>query len=264
MSKSLLYTLFFLFCLAGLVIFFSGNTGLVVKMKINKNGKEFRNVYYLKKEKFKVVTENNSIIFSEGELSFLDTRKKRYWKGSTKDFNKAMLPSRLNSEIQFKAKNNYFTKSLRKQNQKALKEIVEGIAGSPKSGSTEPKIKITPNYNSIAGFVSRKYLIQQNDIVVEEVWIAENLKNYINYDLNLGLYNDFMESLLQHTESKLYLHLESFMEVVENGFPMRIIMYGSDSITQTEVEQLIKKKLSDSVFEVAEGYEQVDLSTLLN
>lgn len=233
-------------------------------MRINKNNKEFRNIYYLQKEKFKVVTENRSIIFSEGELSLLDTRKKLYWKGSIKAFNKAMLNSRMSSDIQFTAKNNYFKKSLKKKDHEALQKIVEGISGRHKNDIGNVEIKMTPNFNSIAGFVSRKYMIKQNNHVVEEIWVAENLKNYIHYDLNLDLYSDFMESLLQHTESKLYLHLESFMEVIENGFPMRIRMYGGEYVTETEVEQLIKKKLSDSVFEISKGYEQVDLSSLLN
>lgn len=264
MSKSLLYTLFFLFCLVGLIFLFSGNNGLVVKMRINKDGREFRNIYYLKKEKFKVVTENKSLIFSEGSLSLLDTRKKLYWSGSITDFNRTMFNSCLSSEIQYTARNNYFRKSLSRKNQIEFRKIIEEISGRPNEKVNKTEVKITPNYNSIAGFVSRKYLIKQNDKVVEEVWVAENLKNYINYDLNLDLYSDFMESLLQHTESKLYRHLESFMEIIENGFPMRIKMYGGNTVTHTEVEQLIKRDLSDSMFKVGKGYEKVELSTLLN
>ncbi|MDQ2177471.1 DUF4412 domain-containing protein [Marinifilum sp. D714] len=264
MNKLLLYTLLFLFCLIGVVIFFSRNDGLIVKMNINKNGTEFRNIYYLNKDKFKVVTENNSIIFSKGELSFLDTRKKRYWRGSIKEFNKCLLDFKLNSDIHLIARNNYFEKSLTKQELRNVKKIIEEISGKQNEQQTLREIKKTPNYSSIAGFASRKYLIKQNNKIVEEVWIAENLKNYINYDLNLDLYNDYMASLLQHTESKLYLHLESFMDLIENGFPMKIIMYGGNSITETEVKQLIKKKLSDSIFEVDKRYEKVELSILIN
>lgn len=264
MSKSLLYTLIFLLGLTGILILFSRNDGLVVKMNINKNGNKFRNIYYLNKDKFKVVTENNSIIFSKNELCLLDTRKKEYWKGSIKEFNKCLLNSRLDSDIQVVARNNSFEKSLKKQDFRNVKNIIEEISGKQNGAQQQSEIKITPNYSSIAGFASRKYLIKQNNRVVEEVWIAENLKNYINYDLNLDLYNDYMASLLQHTESKLYLHLESFMDLIENGFPMKITMYGENSVTETEVKQLIKKKLSDSMFEVGTGYEQVELSTLIN
>ncbi|NOU61487.1 DUF4412 domain-containing protein [Marinifilum caeruleilacunae] len=175
-----------------------------------------------------------------------------------------MLSSRLSADIQYTAQNNYFKKSLRKKDQEELQKIVEGISGKQNNVVPKTEIKMTPNYNSIAGFVSRKYLVKQNNKVVEEIWVAENLKNYIHYDLNLDLYSDFMESLLQHTESKLYLHLESFMEVIENGFPMRIRMYGGEHVTETEVEQLIKKKLSKSLFEIGDGYKQVELSTLLH
>lgn len=264
MSKSLLYTLIFLFCLIGIVIFFSRNDGLIVKMNINKNGTEFRNIYYLHNDKFKVVTENNSIIFSKDELSLLDTRKKKYWSGSIKEFNKCLLDSRFGSDIQVIAKNNYFEKSLKKLDLSNVKKILEEISGKQNEQQPLSEIKRTPDYCSIAGFASRKYLIKQNNKIVEEVWIAENLKHYINYDLNLDLYNDYMASLLQHTESKLYLHLELFMDVIENGFPMKITMYGGNSITQTEVKQLIKKKLSDSIFEVGNGYEKVELGILIN
>lgn len=264
MSKSLLYTLIFLLCLTGILILFSRNDGLIVKMNINKNGKKYRNIYYLNKDKFKVVTENNSIIFSKNKLCLLDTRKKEYWQGSIKEFNKCLMDSRLDSDIQIIARNNHFEKSLKKQELRKVKNIIEEISGKQNGARQQSEIKITPNYSSIAGFASRKYLIKQNNRVVEEVWIAENLKNYINYDLNLDLYNDYMASLLQHTESKLYLHLESFMDLIENGFPMKITMYGENSVTETEVKQLIKKKLSDSIFEVGTGYEKVELSTLIN
>ncbi|WP_421918182.1 DUF4412 domain-containing protein [Marinifilum sp.] len=264
MSRSLLYTIFFFFCLVGLIFFFSGNNGLIVKMRIIKNEREYRNIYYLQKERFKVVTENRSLIFSEGEVSLLNTRNKTYWKGSIKTFNKAMLNSSLNPYIQLKTKNNYFKKSLQEKDRKALQKIVESTSGKQNSDVLKAEIKMTPDYNSIAGFVSRKYLVKQNNRVVEEIWVAENLKKYIHYDLNLDLYNDFMESLLQHTDSRLYLHLESFMGIIKNGFPMRIRMYGGKHVTETEVEQLIKKKFHNSVFELGKGYKRVELSSLLN
>lgn len=264
MSKSLLYTIFFLFCLGAIVIFYSEDKGLVVKMKIHKNEKEFRNIYYLKKEKFKVVTESRSIIFSEGTISLLDTRKKEYWKGDLSDFNKIMLNNFSNLEIHNYARSNFFTKSLKKNNQEQVIKIVEAISGYNSTNEQNTEILRTPNYSSIAGYVSRKYLIKQNNNVVEEVWIAENLKNYINYELNLDLYKDYMESLLYHTESKLYMHLELFMDVIKNGFPMRIKMYGGNTITVTEVENLSRKNLSDSMFEVSSEYKKVELLDLMN
>jgi hypothetical protein len=121
----------------------------------------------------------------------------------------------------------------------------------------------TPDFTAISGYASRKFEIIQAGKLVEEIWVSENLKEYVNYELNLELYQDFMRTYIHQSESKLYCHLSSFMEIVQNGFPMKIRMCQNDTITETRVETLIKKRLDDSVFLVPKNYEECQLKDIL-
>lgn len=72
-----------------------------------------------------------------------------------------------------------------------------------------------------------------------------------------------MESLLYHNDSKLYNHFKFFMKIIENDFPIEIIMYGDGMSTKTKVETLIKKKIDDSVFIILEDFECTEIINLL-
>lgn len=263
MNKSVLYTVFSIFCLLIFWFLFSEPSGLIVKIRVNKNCREYSNVYYLKKDKFKVVTGNRVIIFSEGNLCFADIKKKKYWKGSRNDFNQSLFEIRLFSSSKYMLMNKDYQKQLNTKQEKTLERDGQEIFSEKINESKDVEIQESPNYKSIAGYACRKFLIVQDNIVVEEVWIAGNLKNYLNYDLNLDLYRDYMESLLQHNDSKLYDHMESFMKIVENGFPMEIIMFGDETPTKTKVENLIKKKIDDSVFTIPDDFEYSEIVNLL-
>nr|WP_320118304.1 DUF4412 domain-containing protein [uncultured Marinifilum sp.] len=263
MNKSVLYTVFSVFCLLIFWLLFSEPSGLIVKIRINKNSKEFSNVYYLKKDKFKVVTGNKVIIFSEENLCLADIKKKKYWKGSRKEFNQLLFEIRLISTTSNMLSKRSFQKQLNTNQKKDLKSNGREYYSGKTDESEGIEIQSSPNFKSIAGYACREFLLVRDNIVVEQVWIAENLKNYLNYDLNLDLYRDYMESLLHHTDSKLYDHLELFMEVVENGFPMEITMYGDGKTTNTKVENLIKKKLDDSVFTISDDFEYTEIKKLL-
>ena len=264
MNKKIVYTIFLSFCFIAALMFLSDSNGLVVKMRTSKDNKQSRTVFYFKKNRLKIVTENKTILFSKNRISFLDHKKRTYWESSIKEFNKEVMKYRLSSENPYSEKSHFFYQNLAKKDKVSLKRISHGDVNREKTKNVKSEIFLTPDFTSIAGYAARKYEIRQNDEIVEEVWIAENLKNYLKYDLNLDLYHDYMNSFLQHSESKLYYHLESFMEVVENGFPMKIIMYGKGPVTETLVENLIKRDLEDSAFLIPEDYQLSDLKSMID
>ncbi|RUT73174.1 DUF4412 domain-containing protein [Ancylomarina longa] len=240
-NRVIAYLFLIILGLLGIWILNPFQNDLVVKIRIHKNGEEIRNVFYLKDNKLKVVSESKTIVFKKEQMALLDRNHKIYWEGSLNDFdqNLAKYRSRFNNSDE-----------KTKESKPSQEEICS--------------IKITPDFISIAGYVSRKYELIKNKKVVEDVWIAENLKNYIRYNLDLNLYNDFMDELLQHSESPMHEHLDLFMDAVENGFPMKIRTYGEGSTTESEVLNLIKKNLDDSIFVVPNTYREVSFDQAMN
>lgn len=257
--RNLLYVIGFI-----LIIFLilPVSEGLVVEMCIFKNGIESRNIFYIQKEKLKVVTEEISLIFLEDQLCVVDNQQKTFWKGSCEEFDKALILHRLGVNSIYSAKSRVFYQNLPEMYKYHPKKK-RAIIAEKKADETKCEIFKTPDFTAIAGYASRRFEIRKAGELVEEIWISDNLKEYVNYELNLELYQDFMRSYMHHSESRLYNHLSSFMEIVQNGFPMKIRMYREGTLTETMVKTLIKKKLDDSVFTVPKDYKECLLKDIL-
>lgn len=263
MKKTITYFLFLIFSLLILWVFISASEGLVVKMRISKDGIVSRSIFYIQKNQLKIVTENKSLIFSQYQLYLLDNNKKTYWKGTVKEFNKSLFMSGLGESSPYFSRSKLFYQNLSEEDKLIFKRVLNANIGMENEEDVKCEISQTPDFTSIAGYASRKFEIRQAGNIVEEVWISDNLKSYLNNELNLELYHDFMRSYLNHSESKLYNHLGSFMELVKKGFPMKIKMYQNSIVTETSVENLIKRKIKDSVFYLPEGYNQTTLKEVL-
>lgn len=263
MKKTITYLLFLIFSLLILWVFIPASEGLVVKMRISKDGIVSRNVFYIQKNQLKIVTENKSLIFSRDQLCLLDNNKKEYWKGTVKEFSRGMLLNGLSEGSPYFSRSELFYQNLSEEDKFNFKRIINANIGMEIEEDAKCEITQTPDFISIAGYASRKFEIRQAGNIVEEVWISDNLKSYLNNELNLELYHDFMRSYLNHSESKLYNHLGSFMELVKKGFPMKIKMYQDSSVTETSVENLIKRKIKDFIFDIPEGYNKSTLKEVL-
>ncbi|WP_372751109.1 DUF4412 domain-containing protein [Labilibaculum sp.] len=263
MRKSLQHLLYAIVFVLIIFLVLPASDGLVVEIRISKNENQSRNVFYFQKDKLKIVTEDISLIFLEDQLCILDNEQKIFWKGKSKEFDKALILHRLGANSIYSAKSSIFQQDLPEKYKYHPKNKSATIVGK-EDEIIEAKIYKTPDFISIAGYASRRFEIKEDDELVEEVWISDNLKHYVNYELNLELYQDFMRSYFLHSESKLYYHLGSFMEIVKNGFPMKINMYRNGVITETRVENLIKKRNKDSVFMIPEDFKECNLKDVLN
>ncbi len=264
MKKTIGYILF----LMGFLLLLWGvsptSDGLVVEMRISKNGEVSRKVFYIQKDKLKIVNENKSLIFFEDQLCLFDNKKKIFWEGNMKEFNKGLLMYRMRTGSPYSSRSQFFYQNLSEKDKHFFTGVINEISGKKTEEALKCEIFKTPNFTSIAGYASRKFEIRQAGEIVEEIWISDNLKNYLNYELDLDIYHDFIQSYLHHSESKLYHHLESFMEIVKNGLPMKIKMYQGESFTETTVENLIRKRIKNSVFILPEGFEKCNLKEVLN
>jgi len=264
MKKTITYLLFLIFILLILWVFIPVSEGLVVKMRTSKNGIVSRSIFYIQKNQLKIVTDNKSLIFSHDQLCLLDNSYKTYWKGTVKEFGEKLLLLRNLSEgSPYFSRSELFYQNLSEEDKLTFKRILNANIGMEIEENDNCEISKTPNFTPIAGYASRKYEIRQAGIIVEEIWISDNLKSYLNNELNIELYHDFMRSYLNHSESKLYNHLGSFMELVKKGFPMKIKMYQDGLVTETFVENLIKRDIKNSIFYIPEGYNKSTLEEVL-
>lgn len=263
MKKTFIYFFCFICVILFLWFFVPVSKGLVVRMSTLKNGIVSRNVFYIQKNRLKIVSENKSMMFFKDQLCILDNKKKTYWRGDVKEFNRQLVLNGLVEKSPYFSRSDLFYQSLSENDRQLIdKLLVENRGGSVGEKKKCELIK-TPDFNSIAGYISRKFEIREMGKLVEEIWISDNLKKYLNNELNFELYHDFMRSYLHHSESKLYNHLESFMELVKNGFPMKIKMYQDHGVIETTVENLIKKKIKNSAFIIPEGFSKSNLKEVL-
>lgn len=263
MNRTITYLLFLLFSLLMLWIFIPTSEGLVVKMRISKGGIVSRNIFYIQRDQLKIVTERKSLIFSKDQLYLFDNNTKTFWKGSAHEFNNGVFLNGLNENSPYLKRSELFYKNQSVEEQLFFKKVLATNKELENEEDVECEISKTPNFASVAGYASRKFEIRKAGKIVEEVWVADNLKSYLNCELNLELYHDFMRSYLNHSESHLYNYLGSFMELVKKGFPMKIKMYQDSLITETSVENLIKTKIKDSIFNIPAGYTESPLKEVL-
>ena len=264
MKKTIIYLLCLIFTLLILWVFIPASEGLVVRMRTIKNGVVSRNIFYIQKDRLKIVAENKSMMFFKGQLCILDNKNKTYWRGDVKEFNKQLVLNGLIERSPYFSRSELFYESLSKKDKFFLKNILSENTESLIDKEAKCELIKTPDFNSIAGYASRKFEIREAGKLVEEIWISDYLKSYLDRELNLELYHDFMRSYLHHSEYEFYNHLQLFMELVKNGFPMKITMYQDNCVTETTVEYLIKKKIKDSVFIIPEGFSKSKLKEVLD
>jgi len=257
MNEKVSYLLLLCIFLLGIWLYISYNNDLIVQIRIHRDGAEMRNIFYLKDNQMKVVAENKTIIFQKGKMVLLNRKHKIYWMGKLEMFDQNLTNYR---------KQLVHILSINKceKKDKILQDFNAKNSESKSYPIEDCRINITPDFETIAGYVTRKYQLVKNNSIVEEVWIAENFKNYIRYNLDLNLYNDFMDRLLQQSKSPMYENLELFMNVVKNGFPMKIRTYGEGNYTESEVISIFKKNLDDSIFAIPKIYNEVNFDQVMN
>ena len=235
---------------------------LIVQVRIEKKDRTIENIYYFRKNKLKIVTNERVILLEEDSLHIINHKQKSYWKGSNSDYNRNISKLKFRKKSSNHLKKIAFHKKIKNQN-----EIVLNVEQKKKNQRTVLKEKClvnpTPDYVSIAGYASRRYEMKYANQIVQEVWIAENLKHYLNYELNLDLYDDFTDRLVMQYQSKNFQHIESTMEIIRNGFPMRIVSYKDSTKIISEVKNLIRTNLKDEDFIVPSQYQMVELEKII-
>ncbi len=132
---------------------------------------------YISKDKYKNANQYTQMIinFATDKIIVAIKNKKIYWQGTTTEYIKGM-------EIMQKSSLNRMKAALKKMPKEQRDKIMQihGIGLTPKP--VHVSVQKTKESEKIAGYKAAKYIVKDNNMPFEEVWIAKgvNITNEIN------------------------------------------------------------------------------------
>lgn len=199
---------------------------------------------YLKPTKLKSISDEEGsgiIIRSDKELIYvIHAKDKTYSEMTFKEFEGHI--AKMNEQM--------------KQMQEQLKnvppeqrEMMEKMMGGMMA-EKEYQLKKTGEKKKIAGHTCEKILLYEGDKEAGELWMTKDIGSMKDYAKD---WSKLMDKLVQGPMAKVYRKLAEL-----DGFMMQFTMGGTASTT-TKLE---KRSISNSEFEIPEGYKKVEMEKM--
>jgi hypothetical protein len=120
------------------------------------------------------------------------------------------------------------------------------------------EIKQTPDADKIAGYLASKYQVLVDGKLVQEVWMAKDLK--IGEDLDL---QKFAHMSASQAPRSTYQSSHEYQDFMKMGYPLKQVQYQGDGKIIIEVTKIKKEDVPASRFEVPAGLKEVNMQQMM-
>ncbi len=221
------------------------------------DGIQEKQITFIEDNRLKFAAPDHVMIFdiNDNRITFLNPDMETYWGGAPETF-------AASAKLTFEDIEDMIEKNLEEvppQEQEAMAESLRRQMRQ-QTGGTPPVVHVTPTdtEETIAGYRTRKYRIQVNGELRQEMWIADGIEVSTEFDIDAygRMLRTFHSTLGSNTETAF-----SDPEVIalyKKGWPLRTINYDEEGYPdKTEVINIARKPLMASEFEIPSNYREL-------
>jgi hypothetical protein len=203
----------------------------------------------------KMVNGDLTTIFdlSKGEIIYINTQKKVYWKGSPSRFN-AEVRADLEAMIEEKL---FGVEEEQQETMRAMyKEMIDASFPEQNTEQLEAKeffVRRIGDDDKVSDFKSTKYEISEAGFPLQTMWISPDLPIANDFDfINLS---SFLNQLAQGAYAVSFESSQEYFDLLEKGYPVRVEIRRGDGSTQvSEVVGAKRLPLKPTDFKIPTGY----------
>lgn len=174
------------------------------------------------------------------EFTFIVDQSKSYWTGNIKDFREE-----LNEAV--KIVMDEMIKSLPESQREMVTQMLDGMADMYATPTSEQinavniEIDRTGEKQEIAGYDADLYLVKIDGILIESIWISDELD--ISDDMDSRKIAEMLNEISPNVEDEQYHeYTEEYLELWEKGFWMKSIDVDGEEV---EAIKLIERNITD-------------------
>ncbi|MCD4680789.1 MAG: DUF4412 domain-containing protein [Bacteroidales bacterium] len=214
---------------------------------------------YIQDNIIKITTERDIAIFNfeTNEIYLINPLSKSYWAGTLSDFKTNVIEG-------MKSKMENMLKKIPVEHHEMYKKMyqdkIDKIESDKINEGDDLEIKETSENLNILDYSSAKYQIWQDEILREDVWIAEKLD--ISDELNIEKFKNFFMSFSNITSDRSVENSPKFFELFEKGYPLKTIEYYENFKIITTVTNIEKKQIPASEFSPPPGFNKINIMDL--
>lgn len=217
-------------------------------------------VIYFQENKIKLVESDLTTIFDLNQqiITFLKPQIQLYWRGTLEDYRievNETLGLMINIEVE---------KLPVDQQEEARKmfETMMRIMESPDtSSSIDIYVRETGENENILGYETQKYQVFLNGVIIEDLWIPQELD--VSNDLDLEKYLSLICQLSTGFEYDIYYQTTAeYSQLIKDKYILRSKEYRIGYQTVCEVIEIREESLNESNFLPPPDYKSVTLSEL--
>lgn len=189
---------------------------------------------------------------SKGEIIYINTENKTYWKGNPKRFN-AEVRAELEAQIEEKLY------GVEKEQQDAMRAMYKEMLDASFPTEIQSDIK-TKSFmvrkekegEKVGSFNATKYAISEEGLPLEKIWISPDL--LIAKDFDFISLSHFLNLLAQGAYSASFESSQEYFDLIEKGYPVKVEINRASGTQVSEVVNAKKISLNDKDFGVPSGY----------
>jgi len=217
-------------------------------------------VIYFQENKIKLVESDLTTIFDINQqiITFLKPQIQLYWRGTLEDYRievNETLELMINIEVE----------KLPVDQQEEARRMFETMMRIMESPDTSSSIDIyvreTGENENILGYETQKYQVFLNGVIIEDLWIPQELD--VSDDLDLEKYLLLMSQLSTGFEYDLYYQATAeYSHIIKDKYILRSKEYRIGYQTVCEVIEIREESLNELNFLPPPDYKSVTLSEL--
>jgi hypothetical protein len=217
---------------------------------------------FLYKGFMKMVNGNLTTVFdlSKGEIIYINTENKTYWKGNPKRFN-----TEVRAELEAQIEDKLYGVEMEQQD--AMRAMYKEMIDASFPDGTEPEIR-AKNFvvrkekegENISGFNAVKYLVAEEGLPLEKIWISPDLM--ISKDFDFISLSHFLNLLAQGAYAASFESSQEYFKLLEQGYPVKVEISRASGSQVSEVVSAKSVDLNSSDFSVPAGYSPSTLTSV--
>lgn len=217
---------------------------------------------YLYNGFMKMVNGNLTTVFdlSKGEIIYINTENKTYWKGNPKRFN-----TEVRAELEAQIEDKLY--GVEKEQQEAMRAMYKEMldASFPTETQSEEKaknftVRKEKEGDKVAGFNAVKYAISEEGLPLEKIWISPDLM--ISKDFDFISLSHFLNLLAQGAYAASFESSQEYFDLIEKGYPVKVEINRGVGTQISEVVSAKSVTLNPADFSVPPGYSPSTLTSV--
>jgi hypothetical protein len=217
---------------------------------------------YLYKGFMKMVNGNLTTVFdlSKGEIIYINTENKTYWKGNPKRFN-----TEVRAELEAQIEDKLY--GVEKEQQDAMRAMYKEMIDASFPEGTQPDVR-AKNFvvrkekdgENISGFNAVRYLVTEEGLPLEKIWISPDLM--VSKDFDFISLSHFLNLLAQGAYAASFESSQEYFKLLEQGYPVKVEINRASGTQVSEVVSAKSVTLNASDFSVPAGYSPTTLTSV--